>query len=58
MKRKVAALEKVDADLPNLQHKIRNDPLSYQQDFQAQFDQYASLRELFLQSPTTTDDRA
>jgi protein SDA1 len=36
MKRKVAALEKVDADLPNLQHKIRNDPLSYQQDFQAQ----------------------
>lgn len=56
MKRKVAALEKVDADLPNLQHKIRNDPLSYQQDFQAQFDQYASLRELFLQSPTTTDD--
>lgn len=56
MKRKVAALEKVDADLPNLQHKIKSDPLSYQQDFQAQFDQYASLRELFLQSPTTTDD--
>lgn len=56
MKRKVAALEKVDADLPNLQHKIRTDPLSYQQDFQAQFDQYASLLELFLQSPTTADD--
>lgn len=56
MKRKISALEKVDADLPNLQHKIRSDPSSYQLDFQAQYDQYASLRELFLQSPTTTDD--
>ncbi|QIW96348.1 hypothetical protein AMS68_001866 [Peltaster fructicola] len=56
MKRKVSALEKVDADLPNLRHKIRTDSSSYQLDFQAQYDQYLSLKELFLQSPTTTDD--
>jgi len=56
MKRKVSALEKVDADLPNLQHKIRGDPLSYEADFVSQYSQYASLHELFLQSPTTTDD--
>ncbi|TKA26621.1 hypothetical protein B0A50_04729 [Salinomyces thailandicus] len=56
MKRKVGALEKVDADLPNLQHKIRSDPTSYKDDFIGQYSQYASLHELFLQSPTTTDD--
>lgn len=56
MKRKVAALEKVDADLPNLQHKIKNDPLSYRDDFLNQFGTYTSMLTLFLQSPTTTDD--
>jgi len=56
MKRKVGALEKVEADLPNLQHKIRNDPASYKDDFLGQYSQYTSLHELFLQSPTTTDD--
>lgn len=56
MKRKIGALEKVDADLPNLQHKIRNDPPSYRDDFVSQYSQYASMLELFLQSPTTTDD--
>ncbi|KAI7710806.1 SDA1-domain-containing protein [Hortaea werneckii] len=56
MKRKIGALEKVDADLPNLQHKIRIDPASYRDDFVGQYSQYASLYELFLQSPTTTDD--
>ncbi|TKA64372.1 hypothetical protein B0A55_10343, partial [Friedmanniomyces simplex] len=56
MKRKLGALEKVDADLPNLQHKIRNDPSSYQDDFVNQYSQYSSLYELFLSSPTTTDD--
>ena len=56
MKRKIAALEKVDADLASLQHKIRNDPPSYREDFVSQYSQYASLLELFLQSPTTTDD--
>lgn len=56
MKRKRSALEKVDADLPNLQHKIRSDPSGYIQDFSGQYSQYSSLHELFLQSPTTTDD--
>ncbi|KAF1826933.1 SDA1-domain-containing protein [Dissoconium aciculare CBS 342.82] len=56
MKRKVAALEKVDADLPNLQHKIKIDPSSYREDFVSQYSQYASMLELFLHSPTTTDD--
>ena len=37
MKRKRGALEKVDADLPNLQHKIRADPSSYELDFISQF---------------------
>jgi len=56
MKRKLGALEKVDADLPNLQHKIRNDSSSYQDDFLNQYSQYSSLYELFLSSPKTTDD--
>ncbi|KAK3057382.1 Severe Depolymerization of Actin [Extremus antarcticus] len=56
MKRKRGALEKVDADLPNLQHKIKTDPTSYQDEFINQYSQYQSLHELFLQSPTTTDD--
>ncbi|KAK6437738.1 Severe Depolymerization of Actin [Oleoguttula sp. CCFEE 5521] len=56
MKRKLGALEKVDADLPNLQHKLKIDPRSYEQDFVNQYSQYRSLKELFLQSPTTTDD--
>lgn len=56
MKRKRSALEKVDADLPNLQHKIRSDPNGYEQDFLSQYSQYSSLHDLFLQSPTTTDD--
>lgn len=56
MKRKLAALEKLDADLPSLQHKIRPDPASYHDDFVNQYSQYQSLYELFLSSPTTTDD--
>lgn len=56
MKRKIGALEKVEADLPNLQHKIRRDPQSYEGDFRSQYEQYASLLTLFLESPTTTDD--
>lgn len=56
MKRKRGALEKVDADLPALQHRIRSDPESYKDEFADQYEQYQSLHELFLQSPTTTDD--
>ena len=56
MKRKLGALEKVDADLPNLQHKIRRDPQSYIQDFRSQHSQYQSHREMFLTAPSSATD--
>ncbi|RKF54810.1 Protein SDA1 [Erysiphe neolycopersici] len=52
-KRKVGALEKVDADLSNLKNKIRRDPKSYIEDFLNQYKQYESQRDIFLSSPTT-----
>lgn len=52
-KRKVAALEKVDADFASLQYKIRRDPKSYEENFLQQWGQYESQREVFLVSPTT-----
>ncbi|TVY50874.1 Protein SDA1 [Lachnellula cervina] len=52
-KKRVGALEKVDADLPNLQYKIRRDPKSYTEDFLNQYGQYQSQRDIFLASPTT-----
>ncbi|KAL1302732.1 hypothetical protein AAFC00_003086 [Neodothiora populina] len=57
MKRKVGALEKVDADLPNLQYKIRRDPASYRDDFRNQYSQYQAFLQLFMQAPTSTDDK-
>ncbi|KAI9721236.1 MAG: hypothetical protein M1812_002397 [Candelaria pacifica] len=56
VKRKVGALEKVDADLPNLQHKLRRDPTSYKDDFCKQYNQYATQREIFLQAPSSATD--
>lgn len=56
VKRKLGALEKVEADLPNLQHKIRRDPKSYVEDFRAQHYQYESHREIFMASPTAATD--
>ncbi|MCJ1335749.1 Severe Depolymerization of Actin [Bachmanniomyces sp. S44760] len=53
MKRKVGALEKVDADLSNLQYKIRRDPVSYKDDFLKQYRQYESQREIFLRAPSS-----
>ncbi|KAF7508157.1 hypothetical protein GJ744_009598 [Endocarpon pusillum] len=55
-KRKLGALEKVDADLPNLQHKIRRDPTSYTEDFRAQYYQYENHREIFMAAPTSATD--
>lgn len=52
VKRKVAALEKLDADFASLQYKIRRDPKSYKDDFLKQWEQYESQREIFLTSPT------
>lgn len=56
MKRKLGALEKVDADLTNLQYKVRRDPGSYYDDHQQQYVQYETQRDLLLQNPSTTDD--
>ncbi|TKA63667.1 hypothetical protein B0A49_04309 [Cryomyces minteri] len=43
-KRKVAAMEKVEADL------------SYREDFQSQYHQYATFYQLFMQAPASADD--
>ncbi|KAK5657227.1 hypothetical protein OQA88_3285 [Cercophora sp. LCS_1] len=53
VKRKVAALEKVEADLVNLQYKIRRDPKSYTQEFHDQWLTYDAQRQIFLSSPAT-----
>ncbi|KAL3469184.1 SDA1-domain-containing protein [Aspergillus californicus] len=56
VKRKLGALEKVEADLPNLQHKLRRDPKSYVDDFRAQHYQYESHREIFMAAPSSATD--
>ncbi|KAG7294436.1 Severe Depolymerization of Actin [Staphylotrichum longicolle] len=53
VKRKVAALEKVEADLVNLQYKIRRDPRSYGQEFYDQWLAYDAQRQIFIASPST-----
>ncbi|KAK3900788.1 SDA1-domain-containing protein [Staphylotrichum tortipilum] len=53
VKRKVAALEKVEADLVNLQYKIRRDPRSYAQEFYDQWLAYDAQRQIFISSPAT-----
>src|ERR1700744_1807694 len=55
-KRKLGALEKVDADLSNLQNKIKRDPQSYHTDFLHQHIQYENQRQIFLQAPTSATD--
>ncbi|KAF2728598.1 SDA1-domain-containing protein [Polyplosphaeria fusca] len=56
-KRKLGALEKLDADLSSLQYKCRRDPASYRDDFATQYQQYEALRDLLLQNPSTTDSQ-
>lgn len=53
VKRKVAALEKVEADLVSLQYKIRRDPRSYAQEFYDQWLAYDAQRQIFISSPST-----
>lgn len=57
MKRKVGALEKVEADLASLQYRIKRDPASYKDDFRSQYSQYQAFLQLFLQAPTSADDK-
>ncbi|KAH0562219.1 hypothetical protein GP486_003084 [Trichoglossum hirsutum] len=52
-KRKVGALEKVEADLPSLQNKIRRDPESYREEFLLQYRHYESQRDIFMASPSS-----
>ncbi|KAG9242142.1 SDA1-domain-containing protein [Calycina marina] len=52
-KKRVGALEKVDADLSNLQYKIRRDPRSYNEEFSQQYRQYQTQRDIFLANPNT-----
>ncbi|KAJ9641191.1 Severe Depolymerization of Actin [Knufia peltigerae] len=56
VKRKLGALEKVDADLANLQNKIKRDPRSYHTDFSHQYIQYENQRQIFMQAPTAASD--
>jgi len=56
VKRKLGALEKVDADLANLQNKIKRDPQSYTTDFLYQRIQYENQRQIFLQAPASASD--
>ncbi|KAL8705135.1 MAG: hypothetical protein Q9201_001738 [Fulgogasparrea decipioides] len=56
MKRKLGALEKVDADLSSLQYKIRRDPTSYKDDFRSQYSQYEAQREIFMRAPASATD--
>ncbi|KAL8656356.1 MAG: hypothetical protein Q9226_002691 [Calogaya cf. arnoldii] len=56
MKRKVGALEKVDADLSSLQYKIRRDPTSYKDDFSRQYGHYEAQRQIFMEAPASATD--
>tara|TARA_R110002003_G_scaffold244_7_gene17488 strand:- start:29530 stop:31800 length:2271 start_codon:yes stop_codon:yes gene_type:complete len=55
MKRKVGALEKIEADHAALRYKLKRDPQSYRDDFNNQYQQYETLRDLFLQNPSSSD---
>ncbi|KAI9705706.1 MAG: Severe Depolymerization of Actin [Bogoriella megaspora] len=57
-KRKLGALEKVEADLTNLQQKIRRDPPSYNDEFARQYHQYETQRDVLQQAPTSIDENS
>ncbi|KAK6193687.1 hypothetical protein LQW54_012216 [Pestalotiopsis sp. IQ-011] len=57
-KRKVAALEKVEADLAGLQYKIRRDPLAYEKEFLDHHRQYGSSLDQFMMAPLGSDSGA
>ncbi|KAI1084704.1 SDA1-domain-containing protein [Whalleya microplaca] len=57
-KRKVAALEKIEADLAGLQHKIRKDPETYEKEFIENWQQFDSAHEKFLADPVGADSNS
>ncbi|KAI1401981.1 SDA1-domain-containing protein [Hypoxylon fuscum] len=57
-KRKVAALEKIEADLAGLQHKIRKDPDAYEKEFIENWQQFDAAHEKFLAAPVGADSNS
>ncbi|RYP46028.1 hypothetical protein DL768_007708 [Monosporascus sp. mg162] len=57
-KRKVAALEKVQADLAGLQYKMRRDPEDYEKEFMEAWNQYEAAHDKFMASPVNADSNA
>lgn len=55
VKKKVAALEKVEADLAGLQYKIRRDPQDYKNEFEENWYQYLTALDTFLAAPANAD---
>ncbi|KAI1765230.1 SDA1-domain-containing protein [Hypoxylon sp. FL1150] len=57
-KRKVAALEKIEADLAGLQYKIRKDPEAYEKEFIENWQQFDAAHEKFLAGPVGADSNS
>ncbi|KAI0180708.1 SDA1-domain-containing protein [Hypoxylon sp. FL1284] len=57
-KRKVAALEKIEADLAGLQYKIRKDPEAYEKEFIENWQQFDAAHEQFLAAPVGADSNS
>ncbi|KAI1659208.1 SDA1-domain-containing protein [Daldinia decipiens] len=57
-KRKVAALEKTEADLAGLQYKIRKDPEAYEKEFIENWQQFDAAHEKFLAAPVGADSNS
>ncbi|KAI5860425.1 SDA1-domain-containing protein [Durotheca rogersii] len=57
-KRKVAALEKIEADLAGLQYKIRKDPEAYEKEFMENWQQFDAAHETFLAAPVGADSNS
>ncbi|KAI0384640.1 SDA1-domain-containing protein [Hypomontagnella monticulosa] len=57
-KRKVAALEKIEADLAGLQYKIRKDPEAYEKEFIENWQQFDAAHEKFLAAPVGADSNS
>ncbi|OTB08945.1 hypothetical protein M426DRAFT_316241 [Hypoxylon sp. CI-4A] len=57
-KRKVAALEKIEADLAGLQYKIRKDPDAYEKEFIENWQQFDAAHEKFLAAPVGADSNS
>ncbi|KAI0599784.1 SDA1-domain-containing protein [Biscogniauxia sp. FL1348] len=57
-KRKVTALEKVEADLAGLQYRLRKDPAAYEKEFLQHWQQFEAAHEKFLADPVGADSNS